>query len=90
MLDELLTRRRRRQRISSEARKIFYSEAPERAIRGRDPEEHDELVDEGIPVARFPCRRRTPELVRSALCRSSAAGLRSRRVHHLSEVTRDA
>ena len=33
----------------------FYGESAERAIRGQaTQEEHDELVDEGIPVARFP------------------------------------
>lgn len=38
-----------------EARKIHREEAPARAIRGRaTPEEHEALVDEGIPVARLP------------------------------------
>jgi hypothetical protein len=38
-----------------EARKIHYQETPKRAIRGRaTQEEHDALVDEGIPVARLP------------------------------------
>jgi hypothetical protein len=38
-----------------EARKIFYREAPVRAIRGQaTAEQHQELVDEGIPVARLP------------------------------------
>jgi hypothetical protein len=41
-------------RFPEEARKIFYQESPGRAIRGQaSPEEHDALVDEGIPVARF-------------------------------------
>ena len=39
----------------AEARKIFYKESPARAIRGQATnEEHEELVDEGIPVARLP------------------------------------
>jgi hypothetical protein len=56
MLDDLLTKSEDVGRdFPSEARKIFYSQAPERPIRGQaTDEEHDELVDEGIPVARFP------------------------------------
>jgi hypothetical protein len=56
MLDELLTKTEDvGKRFPDEARKIFYRESPERAIRGQaTQEEHDELVDEGIPVARFP------------------------------------
>src|SRR5438132_11018389 len=56
MLDELLTKTEDVGReFPTEARKIFYRESPERAIRGQaTQEEHDELVDEGIPVARFP------------------------------------
>jgi hypothetical protein len=56
MLDELLTKSEDVGReFPSEARKIFYGETTARAIRGQaTPEEHDELVDEGIPVARFP------------------------------------
>jgi hypothetical protein len=39
----------------AEARKIFYEEAPARSIRGvASQEEHDALVDEGVPVARLP------------------------------------
>jgi hypothetical protein len=39
----------------AEARRIHYDEAPARAIRGQaSKEEHDALVDEGIPVARLP------------------------------------
>jgi hypothetical protein len=39
----------------AEARKIFREEAPARSIRGvASQEEHDELVDEGVPVARLP------------------------------------
>ena len=56
MLDELLTKTEDvGKEFPAEARKIFYRESPERAIRGQaTQEEHDELVDEGIPVARFP------------------------------------
>ena len=56
MLDELLTKTEDvGKEFPAEARKIFYRDAPERAIRGQaTQEEHDELVDEGIPVARFP------------------------------------
>jgi hypothetical protein len=56
MLDELLTKSEDvGKQFPAEARKIFYDKAPARAIRGQATnEEHDELVDEGIPVARFP------------------------------------
>jgi len=56
MLDELLTKSEDVGReFPAEARKIFYEEAPARAIRGQATnEEHDELVEEGIPVARLP------------------------------------
>ena len=56
MLDELLTKSEDvGKEFPSEARKIFYKETPARAIRGQaTSEEHDELVDEGIPVARLP------------------------------------
>jgi hypothetical protein len=56
MLDEILTKTEDVGReFASEARKIHYDEAPARAIRGQaTQEEHDALVDEGIPVARFP------------------------------------
>ena len=56
MLDELLTKTEDVGRdFPDEARKIFYGKAAERAIRGEaTQEQHDELVDEGIPVARFP------------------------------------
>jgi hypothetical protein len=56
MLDEILTKTEDVGReFASEARKIHYEEAPARAIRGQaTDEEHDALVDEGIPVARFP------------------------------------
>ena len=56
MLDELLTKSEDVGReFPAEARKIFYKESPARAIRGQaTSEEHDDLVDEGIPVARLP------------------------------------
>jgi hypothetical protein len=56
MLDELLTKSEDvGKNFPQEARKIFYEQAPARPIRGQATnEEHDELLDEGIPVARFP------------------------------------
>jgi hypothetical protein len=56
MLDEVLTKTEDVGRdFPAEARKIHYDEAPARAIRGQaTQDEHDALVDEGIPVARFP------------------------------------
>jgi len=56
MLDELLTKSEDvGKEFPSEARKIFYQESPARAIRGQATnEEHQDLVDEGIPVARLP------------------------------------
>ncbi len=56
MLDELLTKSEDvGKQFPEEARRIHYKEAPARAIRGQATEqEHDELVDEGIPVARLP------------------------------------
>lgn len=56
MLDEMLTKSEDVGKdFPKEARKIFYEEAPARAIRGQaSDEEHQELVDEGIPVARIP------------------------------------
>src|SRR5258706_1653099 len=56
MLDEILTKSEDvGDKFPEEARKIYYQEAPGRAIRGQATrEEHDDLVDEGIPVARFP------------------------------------
>ena len=56
MLDEILTKSEDvGSKFPEEARKIYYQESPGRAIRGQaTPEEHDSLVDEGIPVARFP------------------------------------
>jgi hypothetical protein len=56
MLDELLTKTEDVGRdFPNEARNIFYERAPGRAIRGQaTQEEHDELIDEGVPVHRFP------------------------------------
>ena len=56
MLDDLLTKSEDvGKEFPTEARKIFYKETPARAIRGQaSNEEHQELVDEGIPVARLP------------------------------------
>ena len=56
MLDELLTKSEDvGKEFPAEARKIFYEQSPARPIRGQaTPEEHDELIDEGIPVARLP------------------------------------
>ena len=56
MLDELLTKSEDvGKQFPQEARKIFYEQAPARAIRGQATnEEHEDLLEEGIPVARFP------------------------------------
>jgi hypothetical protein len=56
MLDELLTKSEDVGRdFPEEARKIFYQQTKVRAIRGQATnQEHEELVDEGIPVARLP------------------------------------
>ena len=56
MLDELLTKSEDvGKEFPAEARKIFYEQSPARPIRGQATQaEHDELIDEGIPVARLP------------------------------------
>jgi len=56
MLDEILTKSEDvGKKFPDEARKIYYKESPGRAIRGQaTQEEHESLVEEGIPVARFP------------------------------------
>ncbi len=55
MLDEVLKSEDVGTRFPEEARKIFYKQAEGRPIRGQaTQEEHDELVEEGIPVARLP------------------------------------
>ena len=59
MLDEILTKSEDvGAKFPEEARKIYYQESPGRAIRGQATQkEHDALLDEGIPVARFPVPR---------------------------------
>ncbi len=56
MLDELLSGSEDvGKRFPEEARRIFYQETEARAIRGIATQaEHDELVEEGVPVARLP------------------------------------
>jgi hypothetical protein len=56
MLDDLLTKSEDvGKQFPAEARRIFYSEAEARPIRGQaSEEEHQELADEGIPVFRLP------------------------------------
>jgi hypothetical protein len=56
MLDELISKTEDvGKSFPEEARKIYYEEAPARAIRGQaTQQEHEELVEEGIPVARLP------------------------------------
>ena len=56
MLDEILTKSEDvGAKFPEEARKIYYNESPGRAIRGlATQQEHEDLVEEGIPVARFP------------------------------------
>ena len=56
MLDELLTKTEDvGTKFPEKARDIFYQRDEARPIRGQATEkEHDELVSEGIPVARFP------------------------------------
>jgi hypothetical protein len=56
MLDEMLTKSEDvGLTFPAEARRIHYQEVPARSIRGQaSQEEHDSLLDEGIPVARLP------------------------------------
>jgi hypothetical protein len=56
LLDELLTKTEDvGKKFPAEARKIYYQEAPARAIRGEaTAQEHEELLEEGIPVAHLP------------------------------------
>jgi hypothetical protein len=56
MLDEMLTKSEDvGKQFPTEARRIFYEQAPARAIRGQATnEEHEALLEEGIPVARLP------------------------------------
>lgn len=56
LVDEIVTKTEDVGReFPAEARRIFREEAPARAIRGvATQEEHDALVEEGVPVARLP------------------------------------
>lgn len=56
LLDEILTRSEDvGTQFPAEARRIHYDEAPARMIRGQaSQEEHEALVEEGIPVALLP------------------------------------
>jgi hypothetical protein len=56
MVDELLAKSEDvGTAFPEEARKIHYKETPGRSIRGQaSAEEHDALLEEGIPVARLP------------------------------------
>lgn len=56
MIDEVLTKTEDvGAEFPAEARRIYYEEIPARAIRGvASGEEYEALVDEGVPVARFP------------------------------------
>jgi hypothetical protein len=56
VLDEILTRCEDvGTQFPVEARRIHYEEAPARMIRGQaTEEEHEALLDEGIPVGRLP------------------------------------
>lgn len=55
LLDEILTKTEDvGVEFPAEARRIYYQEAPPRSIRGQaSQDEHDALIDEGIPVVRF-------------------------------------
>jgi hypothetical protein len=56
MLDEIFTKSEDvGSQFPQEARKIFYEQGPQRSIRGQaSASEHQELLEEGIPVARLP------------------------------------
>lgn len=56
MLDDLLARSEDvGAEFPTEARRIHYHEAPERMIRGQaSTQEHEALLEEGIPVLRMP------------------------------------
>jgi len=56
LLEEILTKTEDvGAEFPAEARRIHYDEAPARPIRGEaTQEEHEALLDEGIPVARLP------------------------------------
>lgn len=59
MLDEILSRSEDvGSEFPAEARRIHYKEAPDRMIRGEaSRDEHEALVDEGIPVLSLPIPR---------------------------------
>jgi hypothetical protein len=56
LVDEILTRSEDvGKAFPAEARRIHYAESPARMIRGEaTQEEHEALLEEGIPVARLP------------------------------------
>jgi len=55
MLDELLTKSEDvGKEFPAEARKIYYQEVRPGQSAPGDEQEHEELLDEGIPVARLP------------------------------------
>jgi hypothetical protein len=56
MLDEMLSKSEDvGTEFPAEARRIYYEESPARSIRGQaTPQEHSELVEEGVPVLRLP------------------------------------
>ena len=56
LLDQILTRTEDvGGEFPTEARRIHYREVPPRAIRGQaSQQEHDALLEEGVPVARLP------------------------------------
>lgn len=56
MLDDLLTKTEDvGTQFPEKAREIFYARAPAKPIRGQATDkEHDDLIAEGIPVARLP------------------------------------
>jgi hypothetical protein len=46
------------ERFAEEARRIHYGEAPQRGIRGQvNPQQRDELLDEGIEIIALPIPR---------------------------------
>lgn len=59
MLDAILTRSEDvGSEFPAEARRIHYKEAPDRMIRGEaSRDEHEALLDEGIPVVSLPLPR---------------------------------
>ena len=46
------------ERFAEEARRIHYGETPQRGIRGQvNPQQRDELIDEGIEIIALPIPR---------------------------------